>query len=127
MKKFIFLIIFGCLLFGTKAFALQIQNLYSVECSTITPTTTPGIDSASVRVKQIVVSNGATAQRITVYKNVKTGLTPAIVAKFDVPASTNFYFPSTLATDEQNFDIPYFTVITSTTTNPAHVSVIYKD
>lgn len=126
MKKILFLSVLFCLIFASKSFALQIQNVYSVECSTITPTTTPNIDSASVRVKQIVVSNGATVQRVTIYKNAKTGLTPAIVAKFDVPASTNFYFPSTVLNDETNFDVPYFSVISSTSTNPANVTVIYK-
>jgi|WetSurMetagenome_2_1015567.scaffolds.fasta_scaffold125342_3 hypothetical protein len=127
MKKLIFLTIFGCLLLGSNAFALQIQKSDEIQCSTITPTITPNIDSASVRIKQICITNAGTAQTITIYKNAKTGYTPAIVNVFDVQASVPFYYPSTLANDEQNFDIPYFAIMTSTSTNAAHANVIYKD
>lgn len=124
MKRLIFLIV--CFLLSINLYALQVQDLFTVECSTITPTTTPDINKSTVLVKQIMVSNAGTAQTVSIYKNVKTGLTPSIVANIDVPASSVVYFPSNIATDEQNFNIPYFSVRTSTTTNSAKVNVIYK-
>ena len=124
MKRLIFLIV--CFLLSINLYALQVQDLFTVECSTITPTTTADINSSNVLVKQVMISNGGTAQTVSIYKNVKTGLTPTIVAKIDVPASSVVYFPSNIATDDQNFNIPYFSVRTSTTTNSAKVNVIYK-
>lgn len=136
MKKLIFLTIFGCLLLGSQAFALQIQKVYSTKsacplASVYTSTTTcvSQIAKSSVRIKQIQITNGAVAQTLSFYSvpvNYST-TTVTHVMDIDVPASTTIFFPATLANDETNFDIPYFAVGTSTDTTPANVNVIYKD
>jgi hypothetical protein len=136
MKKLIFLTIFGCLLLGSQAFALQIQKVYSTKSATpltsiYTSTTTcvSQIAKPSVRIKQIQITNGAVAQRVSIYSvPVDYSTTTAShIMDIDVPASSTVYFPSTLANDEQNFDVPYFAVGTSTSTTPANINVIYKD
>jgi len=135
MKKILILAVLGCLLLGVKAFALQIQKVYSTKSATplstiYTSTTTcvSQIALPSVKVKQIMITNGAVAQKISIYSVPVDYSTTTVshVMDIDVPASTTVYFPSTLANDEQNFDFPYFAVGSSTSTTPANVTVIYK-
>ena len=86
-------------------------------------------ESVPDTIKQIMITNGSTAQKVSVYKVPVDYSTTSVsnVLNIDVPASSVVYFPSTIATDEQNFDIGYFAVGTSTTTNPANITVLYKD
>jgi hypothetical protein len=126
MRKLIFLSLIFSILLITPIFALNLSDSYTVQPSTITPTIMPNISSSIVRIKQIMITTGATDQTVTIYKNVYTGLTPSVVATIDIPANDVRYWPNTVLDDEQNFDIPYFAVKTSTTTNPANVNVIYK-
>jgi hypothetical protein len=136
MKKLSILFTFIFSILTINAFCLQIQKVYSTKSacplSSVYASTTTCISqiaTPSVRIKQIQITNGAVAQKVSIYSvpvNYST-TTARHIMDIDVPASTTIFFPSTLANDEQNFDIPYFAVGTSTTTTPANVNVIYKD
>jgi len=129
MKKILLSLFFG-LLFVGSACALQINSIYSVQASTnvitSTTTTTAQIDLPSVRIKGLTITNGGTAQTVTIYENANSTITINAVATFDVPASTVFYAFPDILTDEENFNVPYFAVRTSTSTNAARVTVLYK-
>ena len=109
---------------------------YYVACSTVaisTTTTTADINASHVYVKNILVNTQGTAQTITITKNVIAGTNGnSTVMVFDVPAVAGWYYPlgqqglSTGVTSNDLIDIPYFTIRTSTSTNPCKVDVIYS-
>jgi hypothetical protein len=135
VKKLFFLI--GILtLLGVNAFAIQdstlytvIPSTYSVVTSTVTGSITPKINNSKVRVRALSIIPTATAQTITLYSNATSTSKITFLASWNIPASgTNAIYPicPSLLGDVDNFDCPYMEVLTSTTTNPATVTILYR-
>jgi hypothetical protein len=128
MKKILLSLVLAGLLITGILSARNLDTFYSVATSTDTATLgTPDINKKNVRIKQIIITNGGTAQDITFYKNATSTTTATAVMTINAPASTPVVFPSNLVDDNHYFDIPYFAVRTSTSTNKANVLVIYKE
>lgn len=71
-------------------------SIYSATVSTfpVTETTlTPAINRPGVRIRGVFITNGTTAQTITMYQNTTSTTTARAVCSWDVPGTAGFYYP----------------------------------
>jgi hypothetical protein len=131
LRKLLFLATFALVAVGSAS-ALTVCDLYTCQASTdvVTDTTTlrAQINLPQVLVKQIAINNpGSAAQTVTIYKNAYSTTTCTAVGTWHIPAASGMTYPISTAalSEDQNINVPYFAVRTSTTVTPVDVTILY--